>query len=248
MEHNLHPRNLRPFVIPTTSYMQSRRHITQRPMGWQKGLLETFKERMTASKGSAADWELRLQRFLIAYRNTPQKSTGRAPAELLIGRKIRTKLDLLKPDVSKNIDKALIEQKLHHDKHAKPKIFTTGQHVWVQNITGKGYQAGKVVKCNSEHSYLVEINGRVVKKHSDQLKVRYTSDEDDSDNDGTVQKSSSEDQFGQQHSGDWVVGEKPVEEAAVEGEEHSERPRQSKRARSHPIRPYDKYLVYPELK
>ncbi|KAL5516394.1 hypothetical protein EMCRGX_G001700 [Ephydatia muelleri] len=171
--------------------------------------VRTFKERMKASKGSAADWELRLQRFLIAYRNTPQKSTGRAPAELLIGRKIRTKLDLLKPVVSKNIDKALIEQKLHHDKHAKPKIFTTGQHVWVQNITGKGYQA---------------------------------------DNDGTVQKSSSEDQFGQQHSGDGVVGEKPVEEAAVEGEEHSERPRQSKRARSHPIRPYDKYLVYPELK
>ena len=216
--------------------------------GLAERAVRTFKERMKASKGSAADWELRLQRFLIAYRNTPQKSTGRAPAELLIGRKIRTKLDLLKPDVSKNIDKALIEQKLHHDKHAKPKIFTTGQHVWVQNITGKGYQAGKVVKCNSEHSYLVEINGRVVKKHSDQLKVRYTSDEDDSDNDGTVQKSSSEDQFGQQHSGDGVVGEKPVEEAAVEGEEHSERPRQSKRARSHPIRPYDKYLVYPELK
>ena len=216
--------------------------------GLAERAVRTFKGRMKASKGSAADWELRLQRFLIAYRNTPQKSTGRAPAELLIGRKIRTKLDLLKPDVSKNIDKALIEQKLHHDKHAKPKIFTTGQHVWVQNITGKGYQAGKVVKCNSEHSYLVEINGRVVKKHSDQLKVRYTSDEDDSDNDGTVQKSSSEDQFGQQHSGDGVVGEKPVEEAAVEGEEHSERPRQSKRARSHPIRPYDKYLVYPELK
>ena len=216
--------------------------------GLAERAVRTFKGRMKASKGFAADWELRLQRFLIAYRNTPQKSTGRAPAELLIGWKIRTKLDLLKPDVSKNIDKAVIEQKLHHDKHAKPKIFTTGQHVWVQNITGKGYQAGKVVKCNSEHSYLVEINGRVVKKHSDQLKVRYTSDEDDSDNDGTVQKSSSEDHFGQQYSGEGVVSEQPIEEAAVEGEEHSERPRQSKRARSHPIRPYDKYLVYPELK
>ena len=158
--------------------------------GLAERAVRTFKERMKASKGSAADWELRLQRFLIANRNTPQKSTGRAPAELLIGQKIRTKLDLLKPDVSKNIDKAVIEQKLHHDKHANSIIFTTGQHVWVQNITGKGYQASKVVKCNSEDSYLVEINGRVVKKHSDQLKVRYTSDEDDSDNDGTVQKSS----------------------------------------------------------
>eukprot|EP00731_Ephydatia_muelleri_P031413 Em0022g927a len=109
--------------------------------GLAERAVRTFKGRMKASKGSAADWELRLKRFLIAYRNTPQKSTGRAPAELLIGWKIRTKLDLLKPDVSINIDKAVIEQKLHHDKHAKPKIFTTGQHVWVQNITGKGYQA-----------------------------------------------------------------------------------------------------------
>ena len=48
----------------------------------------------------------------------------------------------------------------------------------------------------------------MVKKHSDQLKVRYTSDEDDSDNDGTVQKSSSEDQFSQHHPGDGVVSEK----------------------------------------
>ena len=119
---------------------------------------------MKASKGSSADWELRLQRFLIAYRNMPQKSTGRAAAELLIGRKIRKKLDFLKLDESKNIDKALIEQKLHHDKHAKPKIFTTGQHVWVQNITGKGYQVGTVVKFHSniEHHQVAFLGCSIV--------------------------------------------------------------------------------------
>ena len=55
--------------------------------------------------------------------------------------------------------------------------------MWVQNVTGKGYQAGEVVKCNSEHSYLVARNGQVVKKHSDQLKLRSTLVEKDSDDD-----------------------------------------------------------------
>ena len=77
--------------------------------------MRTFKERFSASQGAADDVGLRLQRFLLSYRNTPYKSTGRAPAEMLIGRKLRTKLDLLKPDVLSYMDKAII---VYHDQGA----------------------------------------------------------------------------------------------------------------------------------
>lgn len=55
-------------------------------------------------KNSSADLDLRLQRFLLSYRNTPHKSTGRVPAELLMGHRLRSKLDLLKPDANSYSD------------------------------------------------------------------------------------------------------------------------------------------------
>ncbi|XP_046578825.1 uncharacterized protein K02A2.6-like [Haliotis rubra] len=38
------------------------------------------------------NWKQELQHFLMMYRSTPHSSTGKAPAEMLFGRKIRTKL------------------------------------------------------------------------------------------------------------------------------------------------------------
>ena len=56
--------------------------------GLAERVVRTFKERFSASQGSTDDVELRLQRFLLSYRNTPYKSTGRAPAEMLIGQRL----------------------------------------------------------------------------------------------------------------------------------------------------------------
>ena len=39
--------------------------------------------------------ESRVARLLSRYRVTPQSTTGRSPAELMFGRKLRTRLDLL---------------------------------------------------------------------------------------------------------------------------------------------------------
>ena len=39
----------------------------------------------------------RIARFLFAYSTTPHTTTGVAPAELLMGRKLKTRLDLVRP-------------------------------------------------------------------------------------------------------------------------------------------------------
>ena len=49
--------------------------------GLAERAVRTFKERVADGKKSTEDLELRVQKFLIAYRNTPQKSTHRAPSE-----------------------------------------------------------------------------------------------------------------------------------------------------------------------
>ena len=48
----------------------------------------------------------KLAKFLIAKRNTPKFTTGVNPARLLLGRPLRTRLDLVKP----NLDRKMVNQ------------------------------------------------------------------------------------------------------------------------------------------
>ena len=63
--------------------------------------------------------DLRLARLLFKYRNTPHATTGVSPSELLLGRKPRTHLDLLHPDLTKRVEERQIAQKLAHDGSSK---------------------------------------------------------------------------------------------------------------------------------
>ena len=53
----------------------------------------------------------KLSRFLLSYRITPQSMTGVAPAELLMGRRLRTALDCIKPDLDRRVEKEQERQK-----------------------------------------------------------------------------------------------------------------------------------------
>ena len=46
----------------------------------------------------------RIAWVLMAYRKTPQSTTGMTPSELLQRRRIRTRLDLLKPNVNERVE------------------------------------------------------------------------------------------------------------------------------------------------
>ena len=42
-----------------------------------------------------------ISRFLLAYRTTLHTTTGVSPAELLMGRKLKTRMDLVRPGLEK---------------------------------------------------------------------------------------------------------------------------------------------------
>ena len=44
-----------------------------------------------------------LSHFLFSYRNTPQVTTGSTPAELSMGRRLRSTMDLIEPDLKKRV-------------------------------------------------------------------------------------------------------------------------------------------------
>ena len=52
-------------------------------------------------RGTVSD---KLTRFLYRYGNTPHSMTGFPPAELLFGRRLQTRLDLLKPSLESRVE------------------------------------------------------------------------------------------------------------------------------------------------
>ena len=95
----------------------------------------------------------RLSRVLLSYRITPQSTTRVAPAELLFGRNLRSKLDLLKPSAEKKRLEVVTKQqvqKQNHDKHLKGREFQIGDHVYVKiEVVETGGWQGLLQLCQA---------------------------------------------------------------------------------------------------
>ena len=79
-------------------------HVTSAPYhpstnayGLAEGAVQTVKQGIKRTQGSTI--QERLSRFLFDYRITPHPTTGVAPSELLINRRLRSRLDLLHPQI-----------------------------------------------------------------------------------------------------------------------------------------------------
>ena len=81
---------------------------------------------------TSGDIDTRLARFLFQYRITPHTATGVSPAELLMGRKLQSHLDLLRPDVGRRVQRRQSQQKAVYDQHAHEREYLTDDPVYVQ--------------------------------------------------------------------------------------------------------------------
>ena len=87
--------------------------------GLDERAVQIFKRGMkNMKKGSLQD---KISRFLFSYRNTPQGTTGSTPAQLLMGRTPRSPFDLLRPDLSRRVNKEQEQQKFYYDQHSQLK-------------------------------------------------------------------------------------------------------------------------------
>ncbi|KAL5479522.1 hypothetical protein EMCRGX_G023050 [Ephydatia muelleri] len=113
--------------------------------------IQTFKEALTKLTG---DLDIRLARFLFAYRLTPHSTTGQSPAELLFGRKPRSVLDIFGPDsdLADKVAHSQHRQKLNHDRHPKSLTFHLGDHVFVRNLRGPAQEETQAPRPESTSS------------------------------------------------------------------------------------------------
>ena len=80
-------------------------------------------------KEKSGNMTSRLSKVLLAYRMTPQSTTGNSPADMLLGRRPRTHPDLLKPNTAEKVGRRQQEQKIRHDKRARSRSFSVGDSV-----------------------------------------------------------------------------------------------------------------------
>lgn len=140
--------------------------------GEAERFVRTFKEAMKTSRGDGLTLPHRINNFLLTYRTTPHMTTRTPPCELLMGRSLRTRWDLLKPGTDETVRRRQANQKAQHNQHARLRCLSIGASVMVRNFSsGPDWVPGVVARRLGPLTYLIDVfDGRLWKRHVDHVK------------------------------------------------------------------------------
>ena len=142
--------------------------------GLAERMVQTFKK---ALRSSSDPLQLTIDRFVYNYRLTPHTTTGVSPAELMFGRRIRSRLDLLRPkeQISARVASKQDIQKSNYTHRPRNVEFPIGSSIMYRNYTGRGARwiPGEICEKTGPVSYKCQTpEGNLVKRHQDQLITR----------------------------------------------------------------------------
>jgi hypothetical protein len=110
-----------------------------------------------------------IAKYLLVYRVTKHGTTGESPSMLLMGRNLRTRMDLIRPSVRSHVE---IQQQKMVEKSASRgcrKLYC-GDRVQARNFgNGPKWMPGVVVEIRGSRHYLIDVQGKLWKRHIDQL-------------------------------------------------------------------------------
>ena len=162
------------------SFMRSNciRHIKSAPYypstnGLAERAVQTVKQGLRQMKGASV--EEKLSKFLHKYRITPHSTTGISPSELLMGRRLRSRLDLLHPDLPGKVEGKQWKQKLSHDTSRTDRKFQEGDEVYAEDFSASNEKwiPGVIQKVTGPLSYHIQLSdGRVIRRHVDSVRSR----------------------------------------------------------------------------
>ena len=141
--------------------------------GLAERMVQAFKGGM--KKLSEGTIDLKLARFLFNYRITPHSTTGMSPSELMFGRQLHTRFDLLQPQLNSKVFKKQQKQKQSFDRHTKNRDFVIGDLVYVRNFSKKSHVKwipGAVVEHRGNVTFIIHLedSNNYVKRHKNQMR------------------------------------------------------------------------------
>ena len=153
------------------------KHVTSAPYhpssnGLAERAVQSFKHGTKRIPGDTI--QERISKFLFNYRNTLHTTTGVPPAQLLMGRKLRSRSNLLYPELADKVETQQLKQKHFHDSGRSVRSSNIGDKVFAQNFTHKEpkWLQGTVIKVTGPLSYQVQLlEGYTVRRHIDNRDV-----------------------------------------------------------------------------
>ncbi|XP_053699483.1 uncharacterized protein K02A2.6-like [Sabethes cyaneus] len=136
--------------------------------GQAERYVQTVKNALKSMGSTSNTLQANTYEFLQQYRKVPHSETGESPAKLFLGRNIRTRLDLVRPqDVSTKIAE---KQRATFDSSFRS--FTPGQHVYCLsgNPRMDKWIPGIVSSRQGDLHYDIVYEGKHLKRHVDQIR------------------------------------------------------------------------------
>lgn len=123
-----------------------------------------------------------LQTFLYTYRYTPNKSVqdGKSPAEAMIGRKLRTSMDLLRPSQQYFRVNTQQDEQYNRAHSSQERWFKPGDEVYAEiHIRNERFWAeGRIIERKGSVTYNVFLDDSrrrgLIRSHTNQLRPRYS--------------------------------------------------------------------------
>ncbi|XP_040070861.1 uncharacterized protein LOC115320361 [Ixodes scapularis] len=136
----------------------------------------------------SAPLHVKLQTFLQSYRNTAHATTNESPANLFLGRRLRSRLDVVKPSVGERVARKQFLQTASRRGHDRD--FAVGDHVLIRNYCGKPkWVPGVILAQHGPVSYQVRATTSrgsfTWRRHKDQLLRTPSLVDEDADQEGT---------------------------------------------------------------
>lgn len=153
-------------------------HIRTAPYHPQSnGLAERFVDSLKrALARSLNDSRTGLREFLMSYRTTPNESAPerKSPAELMMGRRLRTPLSTVHPPAPRSTTKnEAMEQQFNQHHGAKQRQFNKGDPVYVQTGPQASWTEGRIAATHGRVMFeVVTTDGQRRRTHTNQLRPR----------------------------------------------------------------------------
>ncbi len=139
--------------------------------GAAENFVGTFKDKVSKIVKGGKPVHTAVNEFLFDYRSAPHSTTGKSPARLLYGREIRTRFDLLRPNLRCKVEKRQ-EAQITARTHSRRVDLKEGDTVMADNHgrVGRKRIGGKIIKQLSPSTYQVQTEpGVVIKRYAEQL-------------------------------------------------------------------------------